>query len=175
MGRPVLEAETVWELVRRRAEVSQDVPMLLDAGGRRVTFSEFAVQAERVAAGLQALGVGPGTTVAWQLPTRIDTVLLSMALARLGAVQNPILHIYREREVGAVLTRSTPELFLVPGTWRGFDFAAMAGAICDQLPRPPKVMLVDELPVGDPAGLPAPPATGGDVRWVYYTSGTTSE
>src|SRR3954471_4646915 len=153
----LLEAPTIWALVQDRARLSGDRPMLLDTEGGRLTFADVEAQAERVAAGLQALGVGPGTTVAWQLPTRIDTVLLSMALARLGAVQNPILHIYREREVGAVLARSTPELFLVPGTWRGFDFAAMAGAICDQLPKPPKVMVVDELPVADPAGLPAPP------------------
>ena len=77
-----------------------------------------AVRAERVAAGLQALGVEPGTTVTWQLPTRIDTVLVSLALARLGAVQNPVLHLYREREVAAVLRQSRPDFYLVPGVWR---------------------------------------------------------
>jgi hypothetical protein len=32
-----------------------------------------------------------------------------------------------------------------------------------------------DLPEGDPATLPAPPTNGDDVRWLYYTSGTTSD
>src|SRR4051812_24565719 len=83
----LLEAPTVWELVRRRAELTPDQPMLIDATDRTLTFGEFAARAERVAAGLQALGVKPGTRVTWQLPTRIESVLVAMALARLGAVQ----------------------------------------------------------------------------------------
>jgi acyl-CoA synthetase (AMP-forming)/AMP-acid ligase II len=31
------------------------------------------------------------------------------------------------------------------------------------------------LPDGDPAALPVPPTDGDEVRWVYYTSGTTSD
>jgi cyclohexanecarboxylate-CoA ligase len=99
-----------------------------------------------------------------------------MALARLGAVQNPVLHLYREREVGAVLRQSLPEFFLVPGVWRDRDFGAMAKALAAEMPTPPVVIeLGDELPVGAPASLPEPPTSGDDVRWVYYTSGTTSE
>ncbi|MGN6475024.1 MAG: AMP-binding protein, partial [Mycobacteriales bacterium] len=111
----LMEAPTIWELVRRRAAESGDGPLLIDTTGRRVGFAEFAAQVERVAAGLVSLGIGPGTKVTWQLPTRIESVVLSMALARLGAVQNPVLHLYREREVGAVLRASRPDFFIVPG------------------------------------------------------------
>lgn len=176
MSAPLLEAPTIWELVRRRAQASPDTPMLLDPDGGRLTFAEFAERAERVAAGLQALGIGPGTRVTWQLPTRMDSVLVSMALARLGAVQNPVLHLYREREVGAVLRQSRPEFFVVPGVWRDRDFEAMAKELGTELEQPPTVVVVDaDLPEGDPTTLPPPPASGDDVRWVYYTSGTTSE
>jgi cyclohexanecarboxylate-CoA ligase len=172
----LLEAATIWDLVRRRAEVSGERVMLLDTEGRTVTFAEFAVRAEQVAAGLQSLGVGAGTRVSWQLPTRIDTVLVSMALARLAAVQNPVLHLYREREVAAVLRQSRPELVLVPGVWREHDFVAMAQTVTAGIdPAPIVVDLGNGLPVGDPATLLAPPASGDEVRWVYYTSGTTSE
>ena len=51
--------------------------------------------AERVAAGLAARGIGEGTNVSWILPSRIEAFVLAGALARLGAVQNPILPIYR--------------------------------------------------------------------------------
>jgi cyclohexanecarboxylate-CoA ligase len=148
----------------------------LDAHGRRVTFDELATLAERTAAGLLAQGIGPGSLVTWQLPTRIDSVVVSMALARLGAVQNPILHLYREREVSAILRQSKPQFVLVPGVWRDRDFGSMAKTLAAELPTPPVVIeLSDQLPVGDPATLPPPPSDGTSMRWVYYTSGTTSE
>src|SRR3954452_23604483 len=176
MSDKLLEAPTIWDLVRRRAEISGDAPMLLDPSGRRVSWTEFAALAERTAAGLLAQGIGSGTTVTWQLPTRIDSVVVSMALARLGAVQNPVLHLYREREVGAVLRQSRPDYFLVPGIWKDRDFGAMAKTLAVELDPPPTVVeLADELPSGDPSALPAPPTDGDAVRWVYYTSGTTSE
>src|SRR5581483_2012403 len=78
MSNELLEASTIWELVRRRAERSGDRVMLLDTAGRRMTFGELATEAERVAAGLLALGIEPGTTVTWQLPTRIDSVVVSI-------------------------------------------------------------------------------------------------
>src|SRR3954465_6691210 len=176
MSDKLLEAPTIWDLVRRRAELSGDAPMLLDPAGRRVSWMEFAALAERTAAGLLAQGIGPGTKVTWQLPPRIDSVVVSMALARLGAVQNPVLHLYREREVGAVLRQSRPDFFLVPGVWRDRDFGAMAKTLASELNPPPVVVeLGDELPTGDPSTLPPAPTSGTDMRWVYYTSGTTSE
>jgi cyclohexanecarboxylate-CoA ligase len=176
MTTELLEAPTIWELVRRRAEVSTGRVMLLDAHGRRVTFDELATLAERTAAGLLAQGIGPGSLVTWQLPTRIDSIVVSMALARLGAVQNPILHLYREREVSAILRQSKPQFVLVPGVWRDRDFGSMAKTLAAELPTPPVVIeLSDQLPVGDPATLPPPPSDGTSMRWVYYTSGTTSE
>ena len=103
--------------------------MLLDERDRRVTFAGCRAWSERVAAGLAALGVGEGTPFTWQLPTRIESVVLSLALARLGAVQNPILPIYREREVGAVLRQTGARWLAVPGVFRGFDHLAMARAL----------------------------------------------
>jgi acyl-CoA synthetase (AMP-forming)/AMP-acid ligase II len=176
MNAPLLEAPTIWELVRRRAEISGDQVMLLDTAGNRVSFAEFAERVEAVAAGLLALGIGPGSRVSWQLPTRAESVVLSMALARLGAIQNPVLHLYREREVGAVLRQSRPEFFIVPGVWRDRDFGSMAKQLAAELEPAPVVLELDiDLPTGEPQQLPPPPDSGSDVRWVYYTSGTTSE
>jgi acyl-CoA synthetase (AMP-forming)/AMP-acid ligase II len=94
------------------------------------------------------------------------------ALSRLGAVQNPILPIYRQREVGFVCKQAKTKLLIVPSEWRGFDFLAMAQGIdgvdvltCDK-----------ELPGGDPSLLLPPPADQEDpVRWLFYTSGTTAD
>ncbi|MEU9466211.1 AMP-binding protein [Streptomyces avermitilis] len=163
-------SRTLWELVVRRAGLTPDRPVLLQ-DDRSLSFGELCDRSERVAAGLYDMGVRPGTVVAWQLPTRIETALLSFALARLGAVQSPVIPFYRDREVGFALRESKAEFFAVPGTWRGFDHTAMAR----RLGAKGIFEAYDTLPDGDPALLPAPPAEGTDVRWIYWTSGTTSD
>ncbi|MGW0842681.1 class I adenylate-forming enzyme family protein [Streptomyces sp. NPDC002787] len=164
------ESRTLWELVSRRADLTPDRPVLLQ-DDRTLSFGELRARAERVAAGLYDRGVRPGTVVAWQLPTRIETVLLSFALARLGAVQSPVIPFYRDREVGFALRESKAEFFAVPGEWRGFDHTEMAR----RLEARGLFEAYDRLPDGDPSVLPAPPADGTSVRWIYWTSGTTSD
>ncbi|MFG2408203.1 class I adenylate-forming enzyme family protein [Streptomyces brevispora] len=166
---------TFWELIERRAALTPDRPFLIQ-DDRTLTFGRLRARGERVAAGLYGMGVRPGSVVAWQLPTRLETALLSFALARIGAVQTPLIPFYRDREIGFALRESKAEFFAVPGTWRGFDHAAMAGRLAAELDRPPRVFEAYEtLPDGDPAILPPPPSDGTSVRWIYWTSGTTSD
>ncbi|MEW1691016.1 class I adenylate-forming enzyme family protein [Streptomyces sp. NPDC091265] len=166
---------TFWELIERRAALTPDRPFLIQ-DDRTLTFGELRARGERVAAGLYAMGVRPGSVVAWQLPTRLETALLSFALTRIGAVQTPLIPFYRDREIGFALRESKAEFFAVPGTWRGFDHAAMAARLARELERPPQVFeAYGTLPDGDPAILPPPPADGTPVRWIYWTSGTTSD
>ncbi|MEU3614120.1 AMP-binding protein [Streptomyces sp. NPDC006872] len=163
-------SRTLWDLLARRAELTPDRRVLLQEE-RALTFGELRERAERVAAGLHDMGVRPGTVVAWQLPTRLETAVLSFALARLGAVQSPVIPFYRDREVGFALRESKAEFFAVPGVWRGFDHTEMAR----RLGAKGVFEAYDDLPEGDPAVLPAPPADGTSVRWIYWTSGTTSD
>ncbi|MEK9521396.1 AMP-binding protein [Streptomyces venezuelae] len=165
-------SRTLWELVERRAALTPDRPVLLQ-GDRVLTFGGLRERAERCAAGLYARGVRPGTVVAWQLPTRIETAVLSFALARLGAVQTPVIPFYRDKEVGFALRESKAEFFAVPGTWRGFDHTEMARRLGARGVF--EAYDPDSLPDGDPAVLPPPPSSGTDVRWIYWTSGTTSD
>ncbi|QKZ20744.1 class I adenylate-forming enzyme family protein [Streptomyces chartreusis] len=163
-------SRTLWDLLARRADLSPDRPVLLQ-DDRTLTFGALHARAARVAAGLYDMGVRPGTVVAWQLPTRIETALLSFALARLGAVQSPVIPFYRDREVGFALRESKAEFFAVPGVWRGFDHTEMAR----RLGAKGIFEAYGTLPDGDPAVLPPPPAEGTSVRWIYWTSGTTSD
>lgn len=168
----------MWEMLERRAGATPDALMLADEHGRRLSWSEFRAWAERVAAGLQDLGIDGTSVVSWQLPTRAETIALSMALARLGAVQNPIIHLYREREVTSLLRTTGATWFVHPGVWRGFDYEAMARSVQKRLDEGSMIALLDgyaNLPEGDPEKLPPPPADGDAIRWLYATSGTTSE
>ncbi|MFJ7293443.1 class I adenylate-forming enzyme family protein [Streptomyces collinus] len=163
-------SRTLWDLVTRRAALTPDRPLFLQ-DDRTLTFGALRARAERAAAGLYGMGVRPGTVVAWQLPTRIETAVLSFALARLGAVQTPVIPFYRDREVGFALRESKAEFFAVPGIWRGFDHGAMAR----RLGARGVFEAYDDLPDGDPSLLPPPPRDGTAVRWIYWTSGTTSD
>jgi cyclohexanecarboxylate-CoA ligase len=176
----MLQARNIWDLIVRRAGETPDREMAVDEGGRRMTFGEYRERCEGAAAGLAAQGVGDGTVVSWVQPTTLEAMVLFGALRRLGAVGNPILPIYREREVGFIVRQAGSSLLVVPSTWRGFDYRAMAEAVTDGTGT--GVLVSDrELPDGDPATLPPPPdddmhATGDvPVRFLYYTSGTTAE
>ena len=83
------------ELVDRRAADTPDLILLVDEQGSRMTCSGFARETIRVAERLATAGVGEGVLVSWVLPTAIETLVVMVALARLGAVQNPIIPMYR--------------------------------------------------------------------------------
>src|SRR5688572_8268634 len=117
---------TLWELVEARAKATPDRDMAVDEDGRELTFGGYRAAAERAAAGLAQLGVGPGTNVSWELPTWLESLVLVAALARVGAVQNPLIPIYRAREVGFITGQTGARLLIVPSVWRGFDYQAMA-------------------------------------------------
>lgn len=152
--------------------------MLIAEDGTTLTFKEFRDRAERVAAGLAARGIGSETRITWQLPTSMDSVVASAALARLDTIQSPVLHLYREKELGFVMGHTKAEYVLVPGTWNGFDYAQMAQSLADAMDPAPVVLTLADLTEGDPAGLPAAPShPDGEepIRWIYSTSGTTSD
>jgi acyl-CoA synthetase (AMP-forming)/AMP-acid ligase II len=171
----VTAGETVWQLVVRRAEEEPDRLLLVDERGVELTTSGLRDRAERVAAAMAAEhGVGPETRVAWIRPTWIDAAVFACGLARLGAIQIPIVPIWREREVGFITQESGAELVVTPGTWRATDYAGMAERVAD---APVVTYLRDELPERDPSTveLPAPPTDPEAFRWVFYTSGTTAD
>jgi acyl-CoA synthetase (AMP-forming)/AMP-acid ligase II len=175
-----VDGGSLWELVERRAVATPDVLAAIDEDGRTLTWAETRAAAERAAAGLARMGIGAGDVVSWQLPTWLESKVLVLALARLGAIQNPILPIYREREVGFVTRQAGSKLLIVPSTWAGFDFEAMAKGIASAIRAEGgslEVLVADKaLPQGDPATLSPPPDPSEDpVRWYFYTSGTTAD
>jgi acetyl-CoA synthetase len=73
-----------------------------DGAVRAVTFVELADDVGRAAAALRALGVGHGDAVGLFLPMIPETVVLFLAVARLGAVACPLFSGYG---AGAIVTR----------------------------------------------------------------------
>jgi len=167
----------LWGLIEQAARQWPDQPMLVSRQGDVATFGQYRDRALAMAAGLSNLGIGRGDVVSWILPTWVDTVVLAGALSRLGAVQNPIIGIYRHREVGFCARQAGSKYLISPGTFGGFDYAAMAAEIAGQVAHL-EALTVEPgaFPQGDPATLaPVAAPEPGDVRWVCYTSGTTAD
>jgi cyclohexanecarboxylate-CoA ligase len=171
----MLEASSLWELIERRAEQTPDGVMAVDERGEQLTFGELRVRAETVAAGFYQAGIGEGSVVSWQLPSWEESIVLVGALSRLGVIQNPILPIYREREVGFIARQARSRLLIVPSTFRGFDYEAMARGIAAKVDGLEVLVSDRVLPAGDVTALPAVAQTGDAVRWLFYTSGTTAD
>jgi len=176
----MITGRNLWELIEARAAESGDAEMAIDEDGRQLTFAGYRDWCERAAAGFQDLGLGEGDVVSWQLPTWFESMVLVGALARLGVTQNPIIPIYREREVGFVTRQAGSKLLVVPSLFRGFDHAAMARTVADGVDGLEVLVCDQQLPEGDPSTSPPPPSTPDDpadlpVRWLFYTSGTTAD
>jgi cyclohexanecarboxylate-CoA ligase len=170
----------LWELIDDRAGRAPDALLAVDEAQRTLTAAGLRDQALDAAAALSALGVAPGTPVSWMLPTWIESVVLVAALARLGAIQNPMLPILGRREMGFIVRQTGARLLVVPSTWNGRDYAGDAAEIARELDGLDVLVCDRALPAGGDAGsLPPPPspvtAASAPVRWVFYTSGTTAD
>ena len=174
-------APTLWGLIEARAAATPDAVLAHEDTGAELTFAGYRDACLRAAAGLHAdHGVGAGTSVSWELPTWNESLVLVGALARLGARQNPLIPIYRHREVGFITRQSGASLLIVPTVYRGFDFAAMARELAADRDGMAVLVVDRDLPDGDPAGLPPvepdpAAAAAAPVRWLFYTSGTTAD
>jgi len=171
--------QTLWGLLATVADEYPDRVVAVDDYGRSLTSSQLRSEAESVAGGLLELGIGPGSTVSWQLPTTLESVVMLAACARLGVVQNPVIPMLRHAEVGHIAGQIGTDLLVIPKQWRGFDHEGMAADLgvrswsADyEAPITPSTSL--RLPSGAPSLLPAPPTTNDDCRWIYFSSGTTA-
>ena len=147
--------------------------------------------ADRVAVGLSRLGVQKNDVVACQMPNWWQFTITYLACSRIGAVINPLMHIFRERELNFMLKHGEAKVIIVPKTFRGFDFEQMITAIQPNLPDLKHIVVVDgqgansfdKLLSGPEWEKEADAATilhanrpGPDeITQLIYTSGTTGE
>jgi len=158
---------------------------------RRFTYREVATLADRIAVGLSRLGVGRNDVVSCQLPNWWEFTLVYLACSRIGAVMNPLMHIFRERELSFMLAHGRSKVAIVPKRFRGFDFEEMLRGLQPSLPDLAHVLAVGgqgpdsfEARLTGPQWEREPDArailTGSrpgpdDVTQMIYTSGTTGE
>lgn len=150
----------------------------------RLSYRELDASVDRVARSLAALGVGHGDVVTCQLPNWWEFIALAFACARIGAVSNPVMPIFRQHELKFILNFGESKVFVVPKTYRGFDYEAMARGMLPDLPHLKHLVIVDGNGADSFAARlmrdDTPPLKGAslgpdDVMLLMYTSGTTGE
>lgn len=160
--------------------VDRDAPV-------RLSFRQLADRVNRAAMALHRMGVRHGDVVSVQMPNWWEFVVTTLACGRIGAVMNPLMHIFRERELTYMLGFAHTKVFIVPKAYRGFDFATMARGLKASLPDLQQVVVVDGgADDGFEALMQAGPQTEGievpegatplapdDLAVLMFTSGTT--
>lgn len=158
---------------------------------RSFTYREMARMADRIAVGLSKLGVGQNDIVACQMPNWWQFTLTYLACSRIGAVMNPLMHIFRERELSFMLQHGEAKVLITPKVFRNFDFEQMAKGLQASLPHLQQVVVLDgdgpdsfEALLSGPAWEDDAEAAAilnrhrpgpDDVTQIMYTSGTTGE
>jgi len=172
---------TIADFAVGRVAASPGRILLID-GEHRLSCSDLHDRAQRLAGYFDAIGLKPGEVVSFQLPNWWECSVINLAAAMTGVVVNPIVPINRDAEVTFMLRESRSRLMFVPGTFRGFDYAAMMARIAPDLDGAPEVVTVRSAAEGlrsfDEilAGAPLTTARKVDpdaVKLLMYTSGTT--
>ena len=184
---------TIDEYLAQAVAAAPDKPALVgyraDRPGNvsRFTYRELGDMVERAAGALRGLGVGRGDIVAVQLPNWWEFVVTALACGRIGAVVNPLMPIFRERELSYMLEFAEVKVLVVPKLFRGFDHEAMAEGMRAGLPKLEHVIVVDgsgengferRLLQGNDRVPPAAsiaesPLQPDDLAVLMFTSGTT--
>lgn len=174
--------------VDEAASATPDRAAVVDRGGV-TSYRELQRLSHAVAAGRGGLGVEPGDVVSWQLPNRLEVVVLMVACTRLGGVFNSLAPIFREREVSTMLALGAPKVVVTVESFRDFGHAKMMSAIAQDLSDVPTVVVIEG--AGGDLGWPQLLASGqarlyaeglvdagtsaDAVAQLAFTSGTTGE
>jgi cyclohexanecarboxylate-CoA ligase len=186
--------ETVLDhLSRARARRRHDIALVdhnsMTGERTQLSYGELGARVDRIAAGLLRLGVERGDVVSYQLPNWWQFTALHLACMRIGAVTNPLMPIFREREIEFMLGLGEAKVFVVPRSFRDFDHAGMGRGLLQRLPKLRHLLVIggegaesfdENLQAHAPdaaaeRAFAERAARPDDVIEVLYTSGTTGE
>lgn len=152
------------------------------AAPRSLSYRELDRLSRRVAANLWAMGVRRGDVVAFQLPNGWEFVAMHLGCLRIGAASNPLMPIFRERELSFMLDYAKAKIVVVPKRFRNFDHEAMVQGLAPSLPSMRKLIAVGgsgpnsfeaALLADDVPNAPEQNMGPDEVMQLLYTSGTT--
>jgi len=187
---------TILDFLRSAVEKSPDKTALVSFKLEQRTEQTFSYQqlwnmTNKIALGLKQLGVEKNDVVACQLPNWWEFTLLYLACSRIGAVLNPLMPIFRERELEFMLKHGESKVFVVPKTFRNFNHEQLANQLQNKLDSLKHVVVVNgedennfdhlllnhslEQDASAIAALDGLESGPDDITQLIFTSGTTGE
>jgi acyl-CoA synthetase (AMP-forming)/AMP-acid ligase II len=156
------------------------------AGEARFTRAQIWADAQALAAAMAALGLEPGDVISFITPNWVEAAVINLAATASGLIINPIVHIYRDSEVGQMLADCGARLLFIAAEFRGYDYAAMAARLRSGLPDLAHIVVVrgqrdgmlgyDELLArGRGMAFTRRQVDPRGVKLLLYTSGTTGK
>ena len=125
---------TMADMAVARAEAEPDAVAIYLESGNHITFGSILDEATRLAAALQGLGLVAGDVVSFQLPNWREAVALDIAASLLGLVLNPVIPIYRDRELAFILDDAGARALFIPDVFRNCDYPEMIRRLRNDLP-----------------------------------------
>ena len=179
-------------LAKAAQKLAQDCPddiAIRFDDGSCMRYGEAWESGAALASALLARGINAGETLSFQLPNGRESVIVMLAAAIGGFVINPIVPIYRNKEVGYILRHAATRVLFIPAELRGFDYVAMVEQLLNGCPDLSKVVylgnaqqLPDHFETFDQVLESGKKQTSelvevdpDDTKILLYTSGTTGD
>jgi cyclohexanecarboxylate-CoA ligase len=151
---------------------------------RTITYAELDLTAGNIAGNLARLGVEKGDAVSFQLPNWWEFVAVHLACVRVGAISNPLMPIFRQRELSFMIANVEAKVLIVPESYKNFDHQALGRELLEELDCLSHLFVVGGegadsfeqcLLANCDTPSPLSPLEPNDLMQVLYTSGTTGQ
>lgn len=151
-----------------------------------ITYGSIAEEARRLITALRKLGLESGDVISFQLPNWRESIVVDIAASALGLIVNPVIPIYRDRELRFILSDARTRLIYIPEQVRSLEFPSMIKSLRADLPDLEFVVTVraeqeyddmlryEDLVDNAPVALDTLPEVDPNaIKAILYTSGTT--
>jgi 2,3-dihydroxybenzoate-AMP ligase len=178
------EGRPLGSYIADAAAKDPDAVCLVD-GAMRLTYRELISRADGAAARLSRLGLGPDDRIVVQLPNCWQSIVVTLACLRLGAISVMAVQGHRKQEITKITEHSQARAIITAGVLKGFDHQALAHEVARESATVEHVLVVsDELypgsldlaeflrPADGPTLAPAEP-DGTSVAFFVLSGGTT--
>jgi acyl-CoA synthetase len=161
--------------------------------GLELTYRDLQEETRKIVFLLQKLGLQKGDVVSAQLPNWAEFSYINLACCTLGLVFNPIIPIYRGKELGFILRDAGTKVIFVPDQYRSMSYVDTLREIAPEIRSLEHVVVLrsdeperlyglfksyEKMVLSHPSGvdanfsIPEPPDPD-YVKLLMYTSGTT--
>ncbi|MBL4756361.1 MAG: AMP-binding protein [Rhizobiales bacterium] len=175
--------DTIASLVAAAVAADPDKLAVRDNTGAALTYAELWGKSARLAGFMIEQGIGRGDIVTVCMPNRCDTVVVFLAIARIGGVSNPVPVTYGRADLVYAITKCDSRALFLLDHFRSVDFRDVLAKINPADLAGRTIVMIGDTPDGvtewDDALAAAPitantPVGADEPATVLPTSGTES-